>query len=69
MKHNKYNVFKYNSSTKEIGDLIETVEGQLVSKDKSDPEISSGYVYYIKNEDNYRKFSAFHYIVKEVGDE
>lgn len=65
----KYNVFKYNPITKEAGELIETVEGKLVSKDKSNPEISSGYVYYIKNEDNYRKFSAFHYIVKEVKDE
>lgn len=65
----KYDVFKYNPITKELGDLIETIEGQLVSKDKSNPEISSGYMYYIKTNENYRKFSAFHYIVKEVKDE
>lgn len=65
----KYNVFEYNPRTKELGDLVETVYGELVPKDKSNPEISSGYMYYIKTNKNYRKFSAFHYIVKEVEDE
>lgn len=65
----KYCIFKYNTITKDLGDFVEFVEGEMIPKNKSNPEISSGYMYYIKSGNEYKKYSAFHYIVREVKDE
>jgi hypothetical protein len=60
-KMERWNVIEQNT-----GNIKETIVGDMIAKDKTIENISSGYTHYFRTEQGLKSFSAFHYSVEKV---
>jgi len=57
---------RWNVLNEKTGELVEEIIGDMIAKDKTIENISSGYTHYFRTEDGLKSFSAFSYNVEKV---